>query len=110
MSKIKYFTWRQVGDDILKCIIVPTDYDNFPMNTKTGGSYAVAPARVLGLDYATYLRFVRDSFPEVVTIEGKGHRYPIDIWRRGQELYKFVDLLNLKLNLAMKETKNDSNN
>lgn len=106
MSKVKYFTWRPAGaDEITRCIIVPADYDNFPMNTREGGSYNLAPARVLGLDYATYLRFVRDSFPEVVTIEGKGHRYPVDYWRRGQELYKFVDLLNAKLNLALKEKK-----
>ena len=53
------------------------------------------------MDYPTYLRFIRDSFPEAVRIEGQGKKFPIDIWRRGQELYKFVEFLNLKLEKAV---------
>lgn len=98
----QYFTFRPINpNDILSCTIVPSDYDDFPMSVKDGGSYALAPSRVLGMDYPTYLRFIRDSFPEAVRIEGQDKKFPIDIWRRGQELYKFVEFLNLKLEKAV---------
>lgn len=104
----KYFTWRSAnGVDENRCIICPNDYDNFPFNIKEGGSFAVAPARVLGLTYAEYLRFVRDMFPNAVTLSGKNHLYVIAYWKKGKELYTFVDLLNKKLTLAVKNTKNN---
>ena len=103
MKRTEYFTYRTVGaDPATHCIVVPKDYDTFPMNTKLGGSYALAPARVLGLDYPTYLRFLRDSFPEVVTLEGKGSLYVIPKWKRGcRELRVFINLLNDKMMLAL---------
>lgn len=100
----KYFTFRPVSNEPLaRCVIVPADYDSFPLKTKTG-SYALAPARVLGLDYPTYLRFVRDSFPDAVTLEGKDSLYVRDLWKRGsRELLSFIDLLNLKLEKAVSD-------
>lgn len=106
----KYFTWRPATpDDFMKCIIVPNDYDTFPMNTKNGGSYNIAPARVFGISYATYLRFVRELFPDDVTIEGKGSEFPICYWKRGQKLYDWVKFLNSKLTLAMKIIEENEN-
>lgn len=102
MIKKKWFTWQEVNEnDPSRCIIVPLDYSNFPFNTKNGGSYHVAPARVLGLDYPTYLRFIKQSFPNNVTLEGKNELYVVPYWRKGKELYTFVDLLNNKLSLFL---------
>lgn len=103
--KKKWFTWRETEVDncFTRLIIVPLDYDAFPMNIKNGGSYNVAPARVLGLTYAEYLRFAREMFPEVVTIEGKGNYFPLLYWKRGAELNLFIKLLDARLNLALTE-------
>lgn len=104
MAITKYFVWEEVTPgDPSRCIIKP-NYDIFPFDTKNGGSYNVAPARVLGLSYPTYLKFIRDMFPDDVTLEGKNSLYIVPYWRKGKELYTFVDLLNAKLNLAMKYT------
>lgn len=101
---MKYFTYREtVENNPDRVVIVPHNYDTFPLNTREGGSYALAPARVLGLSYPDYLRFLRESFPEDVSIEGKGHKYPIAYWRKGKTFYVFLDLLNAKLELAIKE-------
>ena len=113
MSRIEYFTTRHVNDSGIctKVMIVPKDYDNFPFNIKQGGSYNVVPARVLGLDYPTYLRFLRESFPDVVTLIGKGKKYVVPHWNIGcKEVSTFVKLLNDKLTLAVmnKETGDDS--
>lgn len=113
MGRTEYFTTRHVdGSDICtKVMIVPKDYDNFPFNIKQGGSYNIAPARVLGLDYPTYLRFLRESFPEAVTLVGKGHKYVVPHWKIGcKEVSTFVKLLNDKLTLAVmdKEAGDDS--
>lgn len=104
MRKKQWFTYREVSNDPLgKVIIVPKDYDDFPMNTRLGGSYSLAPARVLGLSYAEYLRMLRASFPEDVTLVGRDGNYPVAQWRKGKSLYTFIDLLNLKLTLTMSE-------
>lgn len=98
----EYFTYTEAEPDALdRCIIVPKDYDNFPMNIKKGGSYNVAPARVLGLDYPTYLRFLRDSFGDAVKIEGRNSLYVVPYWRKGPELHAFIRLLNARLILTL---------
>jgi hypothetical protein len=107
MKRIEYFTFRPISDELLApCIVVPKDYDTFPIKAGNG-SYNVAPARVLGLDYPTYLRFLRDSFPDVVTLVGKGHRYAHPVWKRGsRELSVFIKLLNDKMMIAMQGVEN----
>lgn len=110
MTKVKYFTYIELADSVngSRCVICPASYDNFPFSTeKSGGSYHVAPARVLGLDYPTYLRFLRDAFGDEVKLEGRNSLYVTPIWRKGKTMYTFIDLLNNKLNLAV--TQNDEN-
>lgn len=103
--KKKWFTWKEteVDNPFSRLMIVPLNYDTFPMNIKEGGSYNVAPARILGLSYAEYLRFAREMFPEIVTIEGKGEYFPRLYWKRGAELNLFIKLLDARLNLALTE-------
>ena len=101
--KKDFFEYREVSDGY--CLIVPKDYDSFPWDTSKGGSYALAPARVLGLDYPTYLRFVRDMFPNAVQLRGKNQKYVLAYWRKGAELSTFIKLLNNKLSLAVTDAK-----
>lgn len=104
---MKYFTYMETIDNNPdRVLIMPADYDKFPFNTEHGGSYMLAPARVLGLSYAEYLRFIRASFPDDVSIEGKGKMIVQTYWRKGKTLYTFIDLLNAKLTLAMAEVEN----
>lgn len=100
IKREQWFTFRET-EDFKKIVIIPKNYDKFPMNTKNGGSYAIAPARVLGYTFPDYLRFLTTMFPEDVEIVGKGKMYPTVYWRRGKVATAFLQLLNLKLSLAM---------
>lgn len=97
----QYFTYRESSTPN-EFMIVPKDYNTFPFNIKNGGSYNVAPARVLGLSYPNYLRFLLNMFPNDVIVRGKGSIYPIAYWKKDKTLFKFIELLNAKLSLAMK--------
>lgn len=107
---MKYFTFRPVKPgDYSKCIIVPYNYDKFPFNTENGGSYNIAPARVLGLSYGTYLRWMANQFPLEVTISYDNHTYPVIYWKGGAALQYMIKLLDNKLTLALMEAeKNDT--
>ncbi len=100
---MKYFNYQESNSSLTRLMIGPANYDTFPFNAKYGGSFHLAPCRVLGLSYADYLRFLRAAFPEDVEIEGKGTMYPVAYWRKGEALFAFIDLLNNKLTLAMKQ-------
>ena len=99
--KKEWFIYEIELDDPSKATISPKDYENFPFNTKTGGSYNVAPARVLGLSYPDYLRFLLIMFPDDVEIIGKNKLYPKVLWKRNKMMFQFIRLLNVKLSLAM---------
>lgn len=100
ITKTRYFKIvEDITDGYYKIGI--QDYEKFPMNTRTGGSYNLAPARVLGINYAEYLRFLLTMFPNDVKVIGKGKGYPYAIWRKGEALTNFVRLLNGKLTLAL---------
>ena len=101
MKRIEYFTYVESVDNRGKFLILPKDYDALPFDTVCGGSYAVAPARVLGLSYAEYLRFVRDSYPNIVELHGKDSLYIRALWSLSNELLDFIKLLNMKLQYAI---------
>ncbi len=104
----KYFTYRpSKPGDYSKCIIIPANYDTFPMNTKNGGSYNVAPARVLGLSYGTYIRWITNKFPLEITVSYDNHTYPVVYWKAGGALEYMIKLLNNKLTLALREGMNN---
>lgn len=86
-----------------KYMIGPKDYDKLPtcFNTKNGGSFHVAQARILGLPYHKYLIFLRQSFPDSVEVLGKGSIYPVAYWKKDKNAKVMVDLLNSKLTLAL---------
>lgn len=103
----KYFTYTAAAKDLSEYIIVPSNYDDFPWNTKNGGSYNLAPARLLGLSYVTYLKFIKTMFPNVVTISAeKGSIYPVAHWKAGPELSLWIKTLNAKMELGVRENEN----
>lgn len=104
IKRKNYFKATKSLSDEKLYIIVPNSYEDFPFDTKEGGSYNVAPARVIGLKYSDYLRFVRDLFPEDVIIRGRDN-FPMPYWKGGDVLDKFIELLNLKMSIAVGEAK-----
>lgn len=56
-------------------------------------------ARVLGLDYADFLRFARDILE--AKIMGKGECYPRAYFRKTPEVFQMVKLLNKRMELIM---------
>lgn len=73
--------------------------DKMPFPNGTKGSYNLLPARVLGLDYADFLRFARDVLE--AKIMGKGERYPRAYFRKTPEVLQMVKLLNKRMELIM---------
>lgn len=107
IERKEWFTYRDSSHDNYFQVI-PKDYEVFPMNTKAGGSYNVAPARLLGISYADYIRWLRTSYPDDILVEGKGHKYPVVLWKKGENLFKFIRLLNLKMSLALGHKEEES--
>lgn len=76
-----------------------SNIDKMPFPNGTKGSYNLLPARVLGLDYADFLRFARDVLE--AKIMGKGERYPRAYFRKTPEVLQMVKLLNKRMELIM---------
>lgn len=76
-----------------------SNIDKMPFPNGTKGSYNLLPARVLGLDYADFLRFARDVLE--AKIMGKGECYPRAYFRKTPEVLQMVKLLNKRMELIM---------
>lgn len=76
-----------------------SNIDKMPFPNGTKGSYNLLPARVLGLDYADFLRFARDVLN--AKIMGKNERYPRAYFRKTPEVLQMVKLLNKRMELIM---------
>ena len=61
------------------------------------GSYNVFPARLLGLEYADYLRFARDKYNG--KLYGKNHKYPTIRFNSRAECNSLCQFLNKRLSL-----------
>lgn len=66
----------------------------------TDGSVNVLAARVMNLSYAQYLRMCRDQFS--ARLEGKGHKYPVAYFKKGEILDMFLKLLNSRMDYIMR--------
>lgn len=73
--------------------------EKMPFPNGIRGSYSMMAARVLGLDYADFLRFARDVLE--AKIMGKGERYPRAYFRKTPEVLQMVKLLNKRMELIM---------
>ena len=108
MMRIKYFIAQPILKELAApCVVIP-NAEVFPIDAPDA-SYDILPARILGLDYPTYLRFLRDAFPNAVTLIRRDNDFICPLWKRGsRELSVFVRLLNAKMTLAlMKEDNNE---
>ncbi len=75
-------------------------HDNFYL-AKTDGSYNVIMARLMNLKYADYLRFCRDILG--ATLIGKGTKYVVPYFKKGENLFAFIKLLNARANFVIFE-------
>ena len=103
----KYFV---CGDcTISNHYMVRVNFDAFE-HIYTKGSYNVLGARVMGLDYATYLRMCRDKFG--ATLHGKNCLYVYPTFEKKSDAEKLALCLNERLNKILelvKEEENDKN-
>ena len=67
--------------------------------TSTVGSFNIMPARLLGLDYADYLRLCRDEFG--ATLYGRGSLYPFPVFSYTEQSKGLVMLLNKLANQVL---------
>ena len=67
----------------------------------TKGSFNIICARLLNMSYASYRRFCRDILG--ATIIGKGTKYPVPYFKKGENLFPLVKLLNARANLVIFE-------
>ena len=99
MKKVKCFIKDESASHPGKWIVRPV-HENFHLG-ETTGSYNLICARLLGLSYAQYLRMCRDCFG--AEIIGKGSKYPVAYFKRGEELESLIALLNMRANLVLWE-------
>ena len=92
MERNKYFVLEASANRPNKYLIRPV-HDNLPLYN-TSGSYALLPARLMGLSWAEYLRFCRDVLG--AEINGKSTYYPIPYFDKNIIVAEFVNLLNTR--------------
>ncbi len=80
--------------------IIRINSEEFHLNN-TSGSYNVICARLLNLTYASYLRFCRDVLGAIII--GKNYMYPVAYFKKGENLFGLVKLLNAQANLVLFE-------
>ena len=80
--------------------LISIKHENFLLKHTTG-SFNIICARLMNLSYAQYLRFCRDMVGG--EISGKGHKYPVVYFQRGERLQAFVRLLNSRANMVLWE-------
>lgn len=102
MTKVECFKIEESPYNPGKWLIVPV-HENFLLKHTTG-SFNIICARLMNLSYAQYLRFCRDMVG--ATIIGKGHKYPVAHFERGERLQAFVRLLNSRANAILWERDN----
>ena len=100
MTKVEYFVLEESPSRPGKYTI-RLNFDKFPSQLSTSGSFNLLPARLLNLSYAQYLRFCRDLVAG--EIAGKNTIYPIVYFNKTMTTNAFVRLLNSRMNLVVWE-------
>lgn len=95
---MKKFFWLEQSPSRENKYIIKMNFDELPL-VKTTGSYAILPARLLGLNYADYLRLCRDEFG--ADIMGKKSLYPIAYFKKDEKVDMLVKILNKRTELIM---------
>ena len=94
---IKYFFADESPLTMKKTICI--NFDLLP-SMQTSGSYALLPARVLGISYADYCRMCRDCFGGEII--GKGQKYPKCYFQHDEKLTLLLRLLNKRMEFILK--------
>ena len=100
MTKVEYFVLEESPYRPGKYTI-RLNFDKFPSQLSTSGSFNLLPARLLNLTYAQYLRFCRDIVGG--EIAGKNTVYPVAYFSKTMTTNAFVRLLNSRMNLVVWE-------
>ena len=100
MTKVEYFVLEESPYRPGKYTI-RLNFDNFPSQLSTSGSFNLLPARLLNLSYAQYLRFCRDIVGGEIV--GKNRVYPVAYFNKTMTTNAFVRLLNSRMNLVVWE-------
>lgn len=97
----KYF-WLEESAMHPHKFILRADFDTMPL-VNTTGSFNILPARLLGMNFADYLRVCRDVFGAEVM--GKKGLYPVALFPQSTETEMLLKILNKRVELimAMKE-------
>ena len=100
MTKVEYFTLEESPYRPGKYTI-RINFDKFPSQLSTSGSFNLLPARLLNLSYPQYLRFCRDMVGGEIV--GKKSIYPVAYFDKTMTTNAFVRLLNSRMNLVIWE-------
>ena len=100
MTKVEYFVLEESPYRPGKYTI-RLNFDNFPSQLSTEGSFNILPARLMNLSYAQYLRFCRDMVGGEIV--GKNSTYPVPYFDKTMTTNAFVRLLNSRMNLVVWE-------
>lgn len=100
MTKVEYFVLEESPSRPGKYTI-RLNFDKFPSQLSTSGSFNLLPARLLNLSYAQYLRFCRDIVGGEIV--GKNTIYPVVYFNKTMTTNAFVRLLNSRMNLVVWE-------
>ncbi len=82
-------------------VLIRMDHEKFRFPNGTNGSYAVFPARLLNLSYASYLRYARDQLG--AELIGKNTKYVIAYFEKTPEVKMLVRLLNARMAYILNE-------
>ena len=95
----KYFNLEESANYKDK-FLIKVNPDNIPDGVgKSGGSLAVLQARLMMMDFPTYLRFCRDIMK--AEIIGKQSKYPAIYFTKTPEVRAFVTLLDKRMAAIM---------
>lgn len=94
---VRYF-YKEASPYHIDRYTIKLDFDKFPKMT-TEGSYNVLCARVMGLNYADYLRMCRDIYGAEVI--GKDSLYPVPYFKNDEFMQLLLRILNKRMKLIM---------
>ena len=87
--------------------ILTVEHEKFFLGFTTG-SFNIIYARILGMSYATFLRYCRDVYD--ADIYGKGSLYPVPYFNNKEKVKILADLLNVCANTILWERANPKAN
>jgi hypothetical protein len=96
---MKYFTIEESMAYSGKYMLAPK-HDKLPL-TYTTGSYNILPARLLGLHYADYLRYCRDTV--AAELIGKNSNYVVPYFSDKTKLAQLIAELDSRVEKILKK-------